>query len=390
MPVPDSRRLLLAFLPALLCIAMVFLITGASLATLPLYIHERLGYGPSVVGFVAALQFIVALVSRVWAGRMADIRGPKTALVVSLAMTLAAGAFYLGSAALAGAPPVALALLMAARVLLGGAESFIITSCQSWGLALAGRARAAEVLGQVGVAIYVSLALGAPLGSAIYAFAGFTGIALLTVLIPLAALALALREKGPLPLPQTAAKGPSVLAGVLRPGIAAGLAGFSYSALAFFSVLLFLDRGWAPTWAPFTAFAIALVLMRVLFPKLPDRLGARKTALVFLGVQIAGLAAMMQDVTLLLALAGSFVAGIGYAFIYPALGREAVQSVPPERVGLALGYYSAFFDLSMGLSGLVLGQAADRVGLGAVFLVAILASALAAALVRTFPAKAIT
>ena len=94
---------------------------------------------------------------------------------------------------------------------------------------------------------------------------------------------------------------------------------------------------------------------------------------------------MIPATAMALALAGSFVAGIGYAFIYPALGREAVQAVSPERVGLALGYYSAFFDLSMGVSGLVLGQVADRIGLWAVFLAAILASALAALLVRTFP-----
>lgn len=387
---PNSRPLFLAFLPALLCIAMVFLITGASLATLPLYISQDLGYGPSVVGFVAALQFTVALMSRVWAGRMVDAKGPKIALLVSLVLTFAAGALYLGSAALADTPPVALALLMGARVLLGGAESFIITSCQSWGLALAGRDRAAEVIGQVGVALYLSLAVGAPLGSAIYGRSGFSGIGALTLLIPLAALALVMGRKGPAPMPQTATMGPGVLTAVMRPGIAAGLAGFSYSALAFFSVLLFLDRGWTPTWAPFTAFAIALILMRIVFPRLPDRLGARKTALIFLGVQGLGLAAMMQGAVMAVALSGSFVAGVGYAFIYPAFGREAVQSVPPERVGLALGCYSAFFDLSMGVSGLVLGQVADQIGLWAVFLMAILASALAAALVVTFPNKTIT
>jgi predicted MFS family arabinose efflux permease len=189
------------------------------------------------------------------------------------------------------------------------------------------------------------------------------------------------------PVPQTAAKGPMVLAAVARAGVASGLAGFTYAALAFFSVLLFLDRGWGPTWAPFSVFAVALILVRTVFAGLPDRMGARKTALVFLIVQIAGLAAMIQGEVMGLALAGSFVAGIGYAFIYPALGREAVQSVAPERVGRALGYYSAFFDLSMGLSGLLLGQVADRVGLWAVFGVAIATSALAAGLIATLPRR---
>lgn len=121
--------------------------------------------------------------------------------------------------------------------------------------------------------------------------------------------------------------------------------------------------------------------MRTLFAGM----GARKTTLIFLIVQMTGLSAMIQGRVRALALAGSFLAGIGYAFIYPALGREAVRSVAPERVGRALGNYSAFFDLSMGVSGLVLEQVADLIGLWAVFGVAIVTSALAASLVATLP-----
>jgi hypothetical protein len=45
--------------------AMVFLITGASLATLPLYIRAELGFGGNVVGILPGAQFIVAVVSRI-------------------------------------------------------------------------------------------------------------------------------------------------------------------------------------------------------------------------------------------------------------------------------------------------------------------------------------
>ncbi len=385
--VTDQHRLLLAMLPALFCMGMVFLITGASLATLPLYIHSELGFGATVVGLVAVAQFVVALISRIWAGRIADVKGSRAAMLTGLGMTLAAGVFYLGSARMSTTPMLALASLLVARMLLGAAESFIITAGQSWGLLLAGRDRAAEVIGWAGIALFVSLALGAPLGSAIYAGAGWQGISLFTLLISLTSIALIWRQSGPALVLQTSQKGPMVLRAVARAGMASGLAGFTYSALAFFSVLLFLDRGWQPTWAPFSVFALALILMRVLFAGLPDRLGPRKTALIFLVVQISGLAALVQGAVLVLALAGSFLAGVGYAFIYPALGREAVQSVAPERVGRALGYCSAFFDLSMGVSGLLLGQVAEQVGLWAVFAVAILASALAASLVATLPKK---
>lgn len=229
----DNRSLLTAMLPALLCMAMVFLITGASLATLPLYIHTKLGYGTNVVGFVAGAQFIVAVVSRIWAGRMADCRGPKAAMLAGLAMTLAAGVFYFASSLMMIRPAAALASLLVARVLLGSAESFIITAGQSWGLALAGRDRAAEVIGWAGIALFVSLSLGGPLGSVLYAWAGWQGVAVFTLLIPLASIALIMPRPGPVPVPQSAVKGPKVLASVARAGVASGLAGFTYAALAF-------------------------------------------------------------------------------------------------------------------------------------------------------------
>lgn len=381
--VSGERSLLASVLPALLAVAMIFLITGASLATLPLFLHTKLGFGADVVGAVAGAQFVSAVIARVWSGRTADHSGPKTAMLAGLALSLAAGGFYLAADLLKATPPLALAVLVVARVLLGGAESFIITASQSWGLALAGQNRAAAVIGWTGTALYVALAVGGPLGGALYAVTGFGGIAAMTLAIPVVTAALILPRPGPVPVPKTPGKGPSVLAAVARPGLAAGLAGFSYCAMAFFSVLLFLDRGWQPTWAPFSAFAVALVGMRLAFSGLPDRLSGRKTALVFLSVQMLGLAGLMQGVSEALALAASVLAGAGYAFIYPALGREAVRAVAPERVGRALGYYSACFDVSMGIAGLLLGQVADQVGLWAVFLLAVVASACAAAVVAS-------
>ena len=127
----DDRSLLAAVLPALLAVGMIFLITGASLATLPLYIHTELGFGADVVGAVAGAQFVSAVISRLWSGRMADYSGPKAAMLAELAMSFAAGGFYLTSVLLKSTPSGALASLVVARVLLGGAESFIITSGQS-------------------------------------------------------------------------------------------------------------------------------------------------------------------------------------------------------------------------------------------------------------------
>ena len=75
-----------------------------------------------------------------------------------------------------------------------------------------------------------------------------------------------------------------------------------------------------------------------------------------------------------LALIGISLTGLGYSLVYPALGVEAIRRAPPEARGLALGTYTAFFDLTMGIATPVLGAIANKAGFHAVFLVSALAA----------------
>ena len=59
---------------------------------------------------------------------------------------------------------------------------------------------------------------------------------------------------------------------------------------------------------------------------------------------------------------------------YPALGVEAVRSVPPQNRGLAMGAYTAFLDVALGFGTPVLGFLAERAGLGSAFAVSTLAA----------------
>jgi MFS family permease len=69
---------------------------------------------------------------------------------------------------------------------------------------------------------------------------------------------------------------------------------------------------------------------------------------------------------------GAGVTGFGYSLVYPGFGVEAVRRAPPESRGLAMGAYTAFLDLALGLANPALGLVAGKVGLGAVFLVSAL------------------
>ncbi|MDQ3821155.1 MAG: arabinose transporter, partial [Acidobacteriota bacterium] len=69
-----------------------------------------------------------------------------------------------------------------------------------------------------------------------------------------------------------------------------------------------------------------------------------------------------------LALAGVTLTGLGYSLVYPGFGVEAIRRAPAESRGFAMGAYTAFLDLSLGLASPVLGLVAGGFGLGAVFL----------------------
>jgi Major Facilitator Superfamily len=179
-----SPSVVLTLLPIMAVVLIAFLVIGLALPVLPLHVHQGLGLGTFVVGLVAGSQFAAALLSRLWAGHYADRRGAKRAVVVGLLIAAASGLLYLLSLCFVDAPVTSVAILLADRALLGGAESFIITGALAWGLALAGPQNTGKVIAWVGTAMYAAFALGAPTGTALYASYGFAAIALATTMAP--------------------------------------------------------------------------------------------------------------------------------------------------------------------------------------------------------------
>ena len=59
--------------------------------------------------------------------------------------------------------------------------------------------------------------------------------------------------------------------------------------------------------------------------------------------------------------------GAAFALIYPSLSLVVVDSVPESRRGAALGTFTAFFDIGMGVGGPVAGLAVSLGGYSAAF-----------------------
>jgi MFS family permease len=357
-----------ALLPIMAVVLIAFLVIGLALPVLPLHVHQGLGLSAFVVGLVTGSQFAASLMSRVWSGHYADSRGAKRAVVAGLATAVAGGLLYLLSLRLVGAPWESATILLLGRALLGVAESFIITGAVIWGLALVGPQSAGRVIAWIGMAMFAALALGAPLGTTLYAVGGFAAVAIATILVPLATM-LIVAPLRPVPLQRGAQPRLMTVAGAIwMPGLGAALSSIGFGAIIAFSSLLSVERGWSPIWLTFSAFAFSLVAARLILGHMPDRLGGAKVALVCVLIEAAGLALIWLAPGRDLAVVGAALTGFGYSLVYPGLGVEAVRRAPPQSRGLAMGAYTACLDLALGFGSPALGLIASRAGLGSVFL----------------------
>jgi MFS family permease len=371
-----------ALLPIMGTVFVAFLVIGMGMPVLPLHVHQGLGLGTFLVGLVAGSQFAAAILSRVWAGRQSDTRGPKIAVIAGLAIAAASGGFYMLSLFAVSIPAVSVTILILGRLLLGIGESFIITGAQSWALAILTTRNTSKAIAWVGSAMFAAFAVGAPIGSALYVRFGFAGVAVTTALLPLLTLFCVAPLRGVAAIPRQQAGFMKVMASVWVPGLGAALSSVGFGAITAFSALLFVSQGWA-AWPAFTVFAIVFILARLSLAHLADRFAAPIVALLSVLVEAVGLGLLAVSPSLATALVGAALTGFGYSLVYPALGVDAVKLVAPRNRGLAMGAYTAFLDVALGFGTPALGFLTERAGLSSAFVTSALA-ALAAAGVAGF------
>jgi MFS family permease len=377
---PHSPAVVRQLLPIVLAVFVSFMAIGIALPVLPLHVHEHLGLDTLVVGIVAGAQFVAALLARAWAGSLADTRGSKSAALAGLVLMIASALAYAVSSVCEAQPPLAAGVLIAGRVLLGCAESLVVTGALSWGVALVGAQHAGKVMAWVGMAMYGAYAAGAPAGVALYGQFGLHGIAAAGVLAPLLAWLMLAKAAGVPPSGSRRIPFYKVVGAVCLPGMGLAFCSIGFGVVTAFISLLFAARQWGSASLAFSAFGVAFIGARLLFAHLPDQIGGARVALVCVLIEVIGQLCIWQAATPVLAYAGAALTGFGYSLAFPAFGVEAVKRAPPQARAAAMGAYVAFLDMALAVAGPLAGALASRHGVASVFGAGAIAVAFSAAI----------
>ncbi len=379
-PALSDRAATARIVPVVFFTFVCYLIIGLPLPVLPGFVQSQLGLGSVLAGAAVSVQYAATLFSRAHAGRFSDTLGPKRTVGIGLLACGVSGALLAAAVACRAWPAVSLCVLVASRLALGFGESCVGTGAILWGIGRVGATHNARVISWNGIATYGALAIGAPVGATLAYSLGPWALGATTIALAAFGYWLA-RRLDAVPLVHGERMGyASVFVRVLPHGVGLALGTAGFGSIATFIALYYAARGWPHAALALTLFGSFFVGARLLFANAIRSYGGFRVALVSFMFECAGLLTLWLAPTPAAALVGAAVTGFGFALVFPSLGVEAVELVPPASRGAALAAYSVFFDLSLGIMGPLAGYVASEFGYPSVFLVAAIAAAAAALL----------
>lgn len=364
-----------------LALFLTYLSVAMAMPAVSVHVSQTLGLGNVLSGLAVGIAFLSTILSRGWAGRLADERGGKFAMFRGLVFYAAATLLCWASSLPALSHGAAsYSVLLMGRLLLGLGESFALVGMLSWAMSAMGPARSGQVMALVGVGMYGAFAAGGPLGLWLLEKLGFAGLMAASMLLPAGGALMLWRIAPAFAQPGLRQPFSRVLGLIWQPGVVVGLQGIGFAALGAFFPLFFLAQGWEGAGYGLTFFGVGFVLLRLLGGSWPDRFGSAPVAVASLGVEAFGQAVLWLAPNPTVAMLGALLTGMGCSLVFPAMGLEAVKRVPTHLRGTAIGGFAAFQDLAYGATGPLAGLIADHFGHARVFLLGGLAAVAAAAL----------
>ena len=328
----------------LLCVGSIFFYFSFHmlLPTLPTYIL-KLGGDERQVGLIIGAFATSALLCRLPIGWLLDRSGATKGLIV--AGTL----LFLASSILYGFARTVLAVL-AIRFLHGAGMGAYNTASSTLAAHITPVRRRGEGLGIFGMASNLSMAVGPAAGVAILGANSYSllfGASAAAALIGVA-LALPLRNHSSFESHAThRRRGAFYSREALFPSAVIFLACLTYGVMVSFLPLFAIERELGNAGLFFLPFAVSVAAARAPAGRLSDRYG--RAALIAPGMAlVAGAMALLSHTHALCTLmTAAVIYGVGFACAHSPLMALAVDRTPPNERGIAMGTFTAAWELGI-------------------------------------------
>lgn len=361
---PHARLFTPSFAALSAAVLAFFVSNGMFLPLIPRYTAGPLGGNEVAVGIVLGSYSITSLLTRPFAGRLADRRGRRVVLL--------AGAIVAVVASLGHLIATDLVTLTAMRLLLGVGEALFFVAALAASTDLAPDERRGEAISLMSLSLYLGTAIGPVLSELLLRPLGYSGVWL--VVAGIAVLAAVLSAFAPETLPPgsratAATTGRLVDPRGIEPGLIVLCGVFGMGGYFAFMPLLGDRLGLDGVGGYMAGFALVVIALRIVGARLPDRLGAARLSSAAMIVTAIGLGIAGFFPTAIGLAIGTVVFASGVAFTFPAIMALSVIGVSPGQRGAVMGTASLFVDVAFGLSPAVLGLLATVTGYPATFLV---------------------
>ncbi len=339
-----------------------FLGIGVAIYTLPLYVTGPVGSDEAGAGIAFGAFGVTALLARPFVGRYSDRHGRRGLLVFGA---------LLAAVTMAAIPLTeSLSTILLLRLAQGVAEAAFFVASYAALADLSPPDRLGEALSYNSLGLYLGLGVGPVLGELLVRTGGFDlawmgsaalgGLAALLVVFIGETRSVTADTGAHVPLIHVPSIAPSL--GFLASLIAVG--GFTA-----FAALHAEEIGMGSTSLALLVYGLVVVVCRVIFAKVPDRLPPLPLAAASLvGISVGlGLAALWQTPAGFLI--GAALMGVGVTFSTPAFFAAVFATASENERGAASGTASAFIDLGMGAGPILLGMVARSAGIPTAFAV---------------------
>jgi len=344
--------------PIILAQFVGFTGTGAIMPVLPVYLVNDLQTKGLLLGLILGIFPFAALGGRFIGGWSTDVKGRRQTLTFCLLGVSLAGFLFL--------LPLSAIELFLIRLIQGFFQGAASVAAVTWMMDISSDDERPHSLAMIGAGVWGGTTLGVMIGGLINSLPGCGLVAGIITLLGIPALKV---SSNPTIKTTGNQKRSFMPRASIVPGATFGLGATAYSAVIGF-IVLHLNSNKANGVLALTFFTGTVLVARFVVVPMATRFGLQRSVRPVLFFSASGLVLVALSKSTWLGVLGVIAVGIAHSVLWPALASIVGSRASTEERGAAVGFMTAFYDISVGVSSVIYGLLATHASTKSVFLAA--------------------